>query len=170
MHGGAWRAAVHGSQRGRHRLKRLSTHTRIQVLLASEAKGPHVHLLPGPRGARGELAGSSDGPSEPRFRQVRAFPSWQGTAGCSKPSPSFHRKGNRGPERAKALLKTARRGSSGRPLAPSLGALPCPGSLRQASALEPLLLDRTEGCLSDVVTSLLGRARGQGQGGRKEVG
>ena len=153
-----------GSQRGRHRLKQLSTHTHSGPPCIRSELSPRPHA---PRTTRGQgRAGRKLGrPLGAPIQTSQSLSKLAGTAGCSKPNPSFHRKGNRGPERAKALLKTARRGCSGRLLAPSLGALPCPGSLRQARALEPLLSDRTEGCLSDVVTMLLRRARGQGRGG-----
>lgn len=46
---------------------------------------------------------------------------------------------------------------------------PNPGGLKQARAFEPLLSDRTEGCLSDVMTTpLRRRSRGRERwGGRK---
>lgn len=51
---------------------------------------------------------------------------------------------------------------------PTWGASPNPSSLKQARALEPLLSDRTEGCLSDVMTTPLRRSRGwERWGGRK---
>lgn len=63
-------------------------------------------------------------------------------------------------------------GCSGHLLAPSLGCPPNPSSLKQARALEPLLSDRTEGCLSDVMTTpLRRRSRGwERWGGRKWAG
>ena len=69
--------------------ERLSSHTRIWVLLVSEANGPHVHVYPGPRGSCGELAGSSDRPSGPPFKQVRAFPAGRALLDIPSQTPPF---------------------------------------------------------------------------------
>ena len=84
----------------------LSVHTRIRVLLVSEANGPHVHMLPGPRGSWGELAGSSDGPSGLPFKHMRAFPAGRALRDVPSQTPPFT-EGETEAQRVKALLKAA---------------------------------------------------------------